>query len=374
LKSPALFVLVLVALAAGVPAEPAEPKWALELYAQEAYQSNARYAVVGGDEAFVTRLHASLGRQFPLKRGRFQVGMSSGVALYHASRGQDRITWGVSAAGAWPFARRAELALDAASSLGFAHEFVALDATGVVPAYALTRTDRGGASFRYGFSRALRGHLDFNAERFDFEAVSLQDGSTMGVRVGVDHGKSRRSTIGVGAAYGRSTTGGRNLEVGRVFAGWNGEPVRNLTLRLEAGVGRFGPFDAPGGTIRPTLLAQADVRFGRHSVSARVSQYIGQTYGLGSIGVNRVFSLGGNFALGRRLDLVASVLESRLSQTTATTGAFPNGRTLSAGLRYELPGGLNAGLTYSYWARGDETVVWRNHTVALSLGHRFAWR
>jgi hypothetical protein len=376
LKPEALAILVIVAVTGGIPAEAAESKapWTLDLYAQEAYESNAQYSLVGGEEAFVTRLDARLGRRFPIRRGRLEVGLSAGGVLYHAEVGRSGFTWGATAAGAWPFSRRTELQLEAASSLGYARQYAALDATGVVPPYALTRTDSGGASFRYGFSRDLRGYVHFSAEQYDFDSASLQDGSTVGVRVGVDQGESRRSTIGGGAAYSRSSTLGRNLEVVRAFAAWTVMPVRDLELRLEAGVGRFGPFDAAEATVRPTLSAEANVRFGRHSASARVAQYIGQTYGLGSIGVNRVFSLGGNFALGPRLDLVVSALESRLADASAPTVAFPNGRTLSAGVRYELPAHLAMGLTYSYWARGDESVSWRNHTVALTLGRRFDWR
>jgi hypothetical protein len=380
LRSKRLAVLVLAAVAAGGLAEPADqgPGWTFDVGAQEGYESNAQYTAFSGQSSFVTRLGTRLGRRFPVRRGSLEVGLSAGAALYGSVTDLSRFTWGVAAVGSRQLSRRAEVAVDAASWLGYARDFAPVDETGLLPPYALTRTDGGGASFRYGVSRSLRANVDVSAERYTFDSPTLVDGSTVLVRLGADHGRSRLWRVGGAVEYERTTTFGRDVDVGRLYAGWNGSPVRNLSLSLQAGVGRFGPHDSSEGSVRPTLTAAAAWRFRRNSVSGRVSQYVGQNYGVGTTGFSRAVSVRGDFRLSPRLSLSVGAQETRLTEATLP-GVLPDGHSISAGLSGPLPHGLEASLFYSYWGRSDDgrsddTAGFRSHSVTVMLGRRFAWR
>jgi len=359
--------------AAFAQAARAEPPWVLNLGVQEAYESNSEYGAVEGEDEFVTHAGARLGRRFPVKRGGLEVDLDAGATVYHRLTGLNRFTWGAAAVGTRRLSRRALLQVEARSSLGFARDNARLDETGLLPPNALTRSDSGAISLRHHFSRTLEGHLEGRGERFEFDSPALPDGSSVRVRSSLDRLGRGTSRIGLSAEYERTSSFHQTIEIERLFGGWSVAVARGVSLSFEAGVGRYRPIGSSGGTFTPTGALGAARRFGRHAVSARLARRIEQTYGLGTVGVSRIVSVGYGFALGARLGLFANAYDVRVNGSSVTD-VRPEGRSVSAGTRYDLTRRLTARATYSYASRANGLDERRSHTVMLSLSRRLAWR
>lgn len=377
-----LAFLAFAPMPAAVFAQPAKPSvWLLSFYGREAYETNVEYSPVGGQDDFITEAGARLLRRFPVKRGRLDLALDGGVLLYRSHTELNRFTWTASADGARNLSRRASVEVNVRSSQGYARDNPVLGQTGVVPSYALTRTDSGALSLRYRFSRVWEWRLGAEGSRYDFRSPGLQNGGTATARAHIQRAVGPASILGASADYERTASGGQKYEIERVFGVWRHTVARSVAVRLEAGLAGYRLLGTSGGTaipgtttVTPTGAAEAAGRFGHHTVAVRLAREVGQTYGLGAVGASYDVRIGYGLRLGPRLDLTAGGDYTRLLAGVPPVGAPTAAARVNAGARHELGHGWALQADYSYWHWYDARADWGGHTTALSIRRRFAWR
>ena len=368
------------ASAAAQTAKPADA-WTLTVRAEGAYESNPLYTAAEVQDDFVTRWGAGVSRRLGSKRGHLEVDFEGGMLAYRTYGELDRFTWGAGLRGTRRLSRRVSLGVDARGSQGYARDNPLATEAGVIPPYALTRTDAGNASLTYQLSRGWQGRLRVHGERFDFGSAALQNGWTAVARAGMQHGSSRSSTTGAYAELERTSTAGLEYGIQRLAATWGGTLTRGLTAELEAGAaiyrvvgGTSGDPATDAARVTPTAGVGVDVRVRRHSLGARLERRVGQTYGLGTVGISRVASLEYGLELRARFGVAARAELTRVLSAAAVAEPLTRADNFNAGVRYGLTRLVTVRLDYSFWRRGEAGVEPRGHTVALSAGRRFSWR
>jgi hypothetical protein len=245
----------------------------------------------------------------------------------------------------------------------------------------------------------------------------LQDGWSAGSQLELEYDLGERYGLGTETLYGRTSTDpnpgvppliaprlGQTIEVASALATARADLLRaagpstdrpRLQLRVKAGVAWFGPVGeavfpeggvvlpgepqliapqllAPGTQTTPQLEAVLETTFGRHAFTATASRRIEQSYGVGAIGINRVFSIDyqGQWAPWLAMSAVASDNSNEAPDATPLS----SGRSASASFDVTLPYQFAIRLSYSYWDRQDPFRDWRSHTVSAALAKQFAWR
>lgn len=397
-----------------------KPRLTLDLGAEEAYESNVPYTELLSQDDFSTRGTARLTAILPITRGQVELGAEGGANVYRTVKGLDHYTWGFLGAVEHRMTRRSELKLQGRSSHGYARDLANLNVASTLPPLTLMRSDSAEAGFRQRLGRAFDLRLEGRGESFRFDSPLQRDGWTAGGRLGFENAFSPGFALGIDAVYGRTasspdatippgaavvpgTTVALNpaytIEVASAVATLRWRMTRALALEAEGGVARFGPVSDPvaggadgsGGTstpappaarppylvptepsTTPTLAANLSCTVGPHTLTAIASRRIEQTYGIGTIGVNRVLALEYRLALAR---WASFLLRGSNNQNVASDGfVLSKGRSASAGLDCSLPADFTARLSYAYWDRQDPDRDWRSHTVALGLSKRFSWR
>ena len=387
-----------------------KPRLSLDIEGEEAYESNVPYTQVLGEDDFVTRGTARLSAALPITRGLFELGAEGGVNVYRTVKGLDRYTWGVDASVEQRVSRRAELTLEARSSRDFARDNPNLDVSGTLYPLTLMRSDTAEGGWRQRIGRRLDLRLDARGELYRFESPQQQDGWSAGVRLGLENAFGERLAVGAEGAYGRTAADpqvavpplvgarfGQTIEVASALANVRIGLLKEVELRLEGGLARFAavgepvapelvtPAPADGSAplvpvelvaqepqTTPQLGATLEATFGRHVLTGLASRRIEQSYGVGTIGVNRVFSLGYRGQLARWLTVNLIGTDNRNAAPDSTP--LSSGRSASASVDFTMPMQFGARLTYSYWDRQDPQRDWRSHTVSAALSKKFDWR
>jgi hypothetical protein len=363
-----------------------------------------------GTDDFVSRGTARLSAALPITRGVVEIAAEGGANVYRTVKGLDRYTWGGDLALEQRVSRRSEIELRARSSRGYARDNPNLGVAGILYPLTLMRSDTAEAGWKQRIGRQLDLRLDGRGELYRFESPQQQDGWSAGGRVGIENAFSERFALGAEGRYGRTATDpqvavpplvgrrfGQTIEVASALATARAGLARHVELRLRGGVARFGAVGdpvppegpaspaAPGVVLppgpelvpqrartTPELGAELESTFGKHVFTALASRRIEQSYGVGSIGINRVFSLGyrGQFAPWVTLTLIGTDNHNAAPDATLLS----SGRTASGSFDFNIPLQFAARLTYAYWDRQDPYRDWRSHTVSAALSKKFDWR
>jgi hypothetical protein len=384
----------------GIDEKRAEPRWRLDLLAEEAYESNVFYGPFEGTDDFVTSGNLRLSRVFSPRRTRILLSAEGGGAAYRTVDQLNRFTWGGLVDLRHDFTRRSRVELQGRTVRGYMRDFQ-VDDPGVLPPYALMRTDAGTAELRHGLSRTIGLQVTGHAERFDFESPTLRDGSSWGGALELDRNwAGDRYAAGIAGEYESSKTRGVTYRIVRTVALWRGEPRPGLAFRLRGGIASFGIHGqplSPDGTpapadpedpptpqeseLTPTADASVSGRFGRHTFGLRAARTVAQGYGLGVVGVYGTVYLDYTLTLGPVLLGAGGGLTRSYLSTQPGPLDPPDTRLAYGNLRWNATRTTALVLAYSYWQRlGDPlvelppNVEWSNHTVTFSIQQGFAWR
>lgn len=349
-------------------------RWGLRLGLQEAYETNPSYGAAETDGDVVTRVGARLTGRAPFRRGRFELELDGGVVLYRNFTDLSQTTWGVGASAARSLSRQTSLELSAHSSRTYARDYAVLQESGVVPAYALTRGEGLSASLRHAVSRSTLGQLELRADRFQFESAGLQNGSTLSVNGDLGRALRRRTSLGLAGEYQRTSSFGPTFEVEEIRA-YCRSGTGYLSVDLDAGLGRYRPTGSLWQTT-PTGGVGAAVHAGRYVATAQLGRRVGQTYGLGTIGLSRAAAFGLSLAVSRRLGLglrADDTLELA-GFDLDRQGQAPRARAASLDLRYRLNRRVTLIGSYSYWSRTDGALDSQGQSIAASVSGEFRRR
>ena len=100
---------------------------------------------------------------------------------------------------------------------------------------------------------------------------------------------------------------------------------------------------------------------------------VGQTFGLGAIGVSRVLSVAYGVSLGSRLALALGANDVRLIEGVAGAPGSSRSRGAQATLTGAVTRRLRAHVTYVYWQYLENTPDAEHHAVWGGVQHSFAW-
>jgi hypothetical protein len=365
---------------------PVGSEWGLALRFREGWQENPRLTALQGESSLVDDLEARAFRTRRGSRGQLSLAGQASASRYHRLAGLNRLSYGMTAEGAYRLSPRIGVELREAFLSAYSRtadpdpavlgpDAVALEEmetmSGDELLLPLTRivsvTSTAGMTAQVGAFTTASASLRYRST--DFDSPDLIDGSVLAAGTALRRRLGTGHLLGLSYGYRTNRFPGRDESVHTASARW----ARRLSARWS-GTAAVGVSEGAG---RFTPLASAGLRgrFRRVSVDGHYSHSYHQTFGLGRALSTDSASLGVSWTVTRRTGLLGTYQYGFRRDPSDPSFRYTS-QSYSGNLSYQLSREVGLALGYASGRRtaaGTLAAV-RDESASVSVSYGRIWR